>query len=232
MSEEKLDSLKRYFRDKALTQIDISKKLGVSKQYVNSLLSGSRPFGKKQAKKWEDAFGISCAWLLTGGGEMLITQKKDSAKLEGAASRAISENLISVRFFEITPTASFNDFYGSESEESASIQVVPRPDETLDDSYCVFEIHGDSMAPQIQNRARVLCREISPTKWHSLSSGIIVIAYGDRCVIKRIIDNRITDMNYIELASDNPEYTDTDKAQLADIRCVFRAVRVIDQLIN
>lgn len=65
------ESLKIYFKSVGKTQEDIATALGVSHPYVNALLNG-KPFGKKQAKKWESLFGISAHWLVTGAGDMLV----------------------------------------------------------------------------------------------------------------------------------------------------------------
>lgn len=67
--------LKKFFREKGITQEMISVKLGVDKALVNKLINGKKPFGKKTAKAWSDMFGISYSWLLTGEGEMLPKTK-------------------------------------------------------------------------------------------------------------------------------------------------------------
>lgn len=70
--KEFLERLKGFFKEKGLTQEQIASMLGVTQPYVNSLFTGKRGFGKQQAKKFEELFGISEAWLLTRNGEMVI----------------------------------------------------------------------------------------------------------------------------------------------------------------
>lgn len=70
--KEFLEQLKGFFKEKGLTQEQIASMLGVTQPYVNSLFTGKREFGKQQAKKFEELFGISEAWLLTRNGEMVI----------------------------------------------------------------------------------------------------------------------------------------------------------------
>ncbi len=70
--EEKSDKLKSFFKEKGLTQEQIAAKLGVSQAYINALLAGNKAFGKRQAQRFEELFGISQNWLLTGKGEMVI----------------------------------------------------------------------------------------------------------------------------------------------------------------
>ncbi|MDE6492164.1 MAG: hypothetical protein K2L37_03340, partial [Lactobacillus sp.] len=84
---------------------------------------------------------------------------------------------------------------------------------------------------QIHSNTRVLCREIPPTRWHNLSECVIVIAYSDKFVIKRLAANHLSSEDYIVLASDNPDYPKRDIVQLADIRAIFRAERIISSKI-
>lgn len=69
-SKKNGEILKAYFKSIGKTQEDIAAELGVTHPYVNALLNG-KPFGKKQAAKWEILFGISAYWLITGKGAML-----------------------------------------------------------------------------------------------------------------------------------------------------------------
>ena len=66
------EKLRQFFKDEGLTQEKIADILGVTQPYVNSLLSGKRAFGKNQAQRFEELFGISASWLLTGKGEMVL----------------------------------------------------------------------------------------------------------------------------------------------------------------
>ena len=71
MDGEKLSALGKFLRDTGHTQSSISAQLGVSQPYVNALLTGRKAFGKSQAKKWGDLYGLSPSWLLTGEGVMV-----------------------------------------------------------------------------------------------------------------------------------------------------------------
>ena len=70
--EDKQESLKSFFKERGLTQEKVADMLGVSQAYINALLTGSKQFGKKQARRFEELFGLSETWLLTGKGEMVI----------------------------------------------------------------------------------------------------------------------------------------------------------------
>ncbi len=63
--------LKLFFKKKGITQQQIADRLGVSQAYIYQLLCGRTAFGKGTASKFQDIYGLSAAWLLTGEGEML-----------------------------------------------------------------------------------------------------------------------------------------------------------------
>lgn len=64
------EKLRAYFEEKGITQEELAAQLGVSQPYVNALLNDKKSFGKKQAQKWNELFGLSVNWLLTGLGDM------------------------------------------------------------------------------------------------------------------------------------------------------------------
>lgn len=66
-----MSKLKQYFDSQGIRQVDICNILGKSKAQISNYLTGKVPFGKKAAKEWSNAFGLSESWLLTGEGEML-----------------------------------------------------------------------------------------------------------------------------------------------------------------
>lgn len=66
-----MNKLKQYFDSQGIKQVDICNILGKSKAQISNYLTGKVSFGKKAAKEWSNAFGLSESWLLTGEGEML-----------------------------------------------------------------------------------------------------------------------------------------------------------------
>lgn len=66
------NSLKSYFKAKRISQQRVAELLGCSQAQVNQYLNGKVNFGRQQAQKWQELFGINAAWLLTGEGSMLV----------------------------------------------------------------------------------------------------------------------------------------------------------------
>lgn len=229
---EQYEQLAVYFKNKGISQVSIAETLGVSKAYVNALLSGRQRFGKKQAQTWSDQFGLSKSWLLTGEGDMLKPKSEDLGTNVREIGRPFNastedEGVYEVRFFQVTPTATFQEFCEDDSKIPHLVPIIPPAGEIISEESCIFEIIGDSMLPQIPNHAKVLCREIPPTKWHNIFDGVIVIAYRDRFVIKRVIKNRLSAEDYLIIDSDNPDYKNEEIVSRADIRCIFEARQVL-----
>lgn len=72
LKAEQINELKEFFKTQGISQYEIAARLNITQPAVNALLNG-KPFGKKTAKIWEQEFGISSIWLLTGDGT--ITNK-------------------------------------------------------------------------------------------------------------------------------------------------------------
>lgn len=218
------DRLKTFIKSQGLKIRPFEISIGAANGYVSGMVNTIGPkFLNAILEKYPK---LNREWLLYGEGEMLKSNV-GNAELIGGASAAISEDTVAVRFFEVSPSATFQEFCAGTSEDATTVNIIPAANESLDDSYCVFEISGESMAPQIQPHARVLCQEVPPTRWHSISGGVIVIAYADRFVIKRVAANRLQTEDYIELSSDNPDYPQHEIVPLSDIRAIFRARRII-----
>ncbi|MCR4774574.1 MAG: helix-turn-helix domain-containing protein [Prevotella sp.] len=85
------EKLKEYFDNQGITQKDIAEKLHVSKAYINALFSSRTKFGKKQAEKWSNEFGLSASWLLTGSGRM-FADNSNIQIIEGNNNNTINGN--------------------------------------------------------------------------------------------------------------------------------------------
>lgn len=224
------ERLGAYLEYKGVNKSEFGRRIGVSSAFVSSIRKSIQP--DKIALIQKEFPDLDTLWLLTGEGEMLKSEDRKPeahAELIGRPYRVSmpEEGVRSVRFFAVTPTATFQEFCAGDSEAPDFMSLIAPPGEQIDESSCVFEIHGESMQPTIPDRARVLCREIPPTRWHNISVGVVVIAYGDRFVIKRVVENGLGSSDYIILASDNPEYPGTETVARADIRCIFQARQVL-----
>ncbi len=210
-------------------QQDFVERVGSDKATVSQIKNDKISIPNTLLAKIKSAFPfINADRLLTGEGDML-TPAEVSAQLIGSASSAMQENIVQVRFFDVNPTATFQELSDGFSRNSDSIGVVPVRGEHIDASYAVFEIHGDSMEPTIRSHARILCKEIPESRWQD-AEGVVVISYRDKVVIKRITRNNSYIDNSLTLISDNPDPRfGSEIVQLSDIHAIFKAKRKISE---
>lgn len=79
MNTEQIKKLREYFENQGITQSQIAHDLDSSIQYINNMLSGRREFGRNTSRRFEEAYGISAAWLMTGEGEMMVSDRYNNA---------------------------------------------------------------------------------------------------------------------------------------------------------
>lgn len=115
-----IKQLQDHFNKIGLTQIEIAEKLGVNKTYVNALLTERKRFGKKQAEIWENLFGISKSWLLTGEGEMLHGLSDSKFPLQSDRNE---ERLIP--FYDVETTGGYNGRVSSSDDGALAGYIQP-----------------------------------------------------------------------------------------------------------
>lgn len=149
MNESFVSNLRQYFENKGITQRSVAEVLGVSPAYINKLLSGKKAFGKKTAQQFQDLYGLSASWLLTGDGDMLKNDSNTSQPNKGA-------------FYLRTIK-----YYPNVDGAMGGVQFLDNPDETAIDmsipgyTDCKFAInaYGESMSPLIKSGQIVLLAE-------------------------------------------------------------------------
>lgn len=213
-----------YLKYRGIGQNKFERLAGLSNGYISNLKSSPSP--EKLTMIFKVSDDLNRDWLLYGEGNML-KDENDTAEIVGVASKVMSDNAVLVKFFDVNPSATFQELDESVSQGYDTLEVVPIHGERIDDTYVVFEIHGDSMAPTLLSHARILCKEIPEQRWQ-YAEGVVVISYRDKVVVKRIAVNDILGNSIITLKSDNPDYGSED-VQLSDIHCIYKAKRIISQ---
>lgn len=139
---------------------------------------------------------------------------------------------LAVKYVPVASTASFVESLTAGAEPSLeSFSIIPEPGEEdeLDNLY-VFDVRGESMTPTIPDGAKILTEKVRPSRWH-LVKGVAVVVFRDQVAVKRIARNRLDLDNYIVLESDNPDHGSLT-VQLADIRGIFSAIRIVSAPIH
>lgn len=169
---------------------------------------------------------LNLSWLITGEGSML----KGAPPTISPVASYIRENLVNVPYVPAVAKASFVESLYDTTYEMDSYGIMPEDGEDLmSGDYIVYQINGDSMAPNIPNASKVLAKKIPEEKWE-MASGVIIIVYGKTLTIKRILKNGLFDGNYLTLKADNPEYGQF-QVERKEIRGIWKAIRIVSKKI-
>jgi phage repressor protein C with HTH and peptisase S24 domain len=229
MGDKKFSALAEYFKSKGVTQLAIAEKLGVSKAYVNALMTGKKAFGKSQAAKWSSEFGISASWLLTGDGDMFTTSSSDE---QSEVKREEEEYELLPRITEDRGRPYYDvDFlggYGEFVDDPASAPVAYMIDYPPYNKEGVFymNVRGDSMAPEINSGDLVALRPIEA--WYDfllLGKVYAIVTLSGQRTIKRL--RRGSDSEHYTLEPINPAYESQEipKTQIERVFEVLGGIR-------
>lgn len=154
--------LQKHFEDIGLSQVAIAERLGVTKAYVNALLSGRQSFGKKQAQIWSEQFGLSRSWLLTGEGKMLKPdglEKESQEEQDEASDMEVSKGFI----VPLVPMAAMGGELVGFEEDGVRDEDCEKVISPVSGASFAVPIYGDSMEPEYPNGSRVFVKQINPS---------------------------------------------------------------------
>ncbi len=218
MSENIGARLLEYFDQKGVSQVDIAAQLGVSKAYINSLFTGRRPFGKKQAELWAEKFGFSKAWLLTGNGEML----KDGAGVPVAGETYREDDVPECYMTYLVPMAAMGGSLVGFEEAGVRREDCERVVTPIADIDWAVPVCGDSMEPEYPNGSRVLVKQINPSDF--IAWGNVFVLDTTNGIIIKVVKQSDRE-GYVRCVSLNPSgrYQPFD-VPMRSIRAMYRVI--------
>ena len=117
------DRIKEVRKMLKLTQKELADKLNIKDFHIRDIEAGKRKLDPRLAEKFEEIFGISGWWLLTGKGNMIINNNLNSIQIIGDNNNLIGNG-------NITITIKKDDISGEESEIKllcSLIKFAPKP---------------------------------------------------------------------------------------------------------
>ena len=143
-------SLKSHLNQLGYNQDQLSKMLDVSQPYLSALLSGKKAFGKGTAEKWQQMFGFSSGWLLTGEGSMLVNNTANNLvntsnpSAPAVSSSAIEEETKRVPLIPFEARGGQLDGFARNGVTLAQCETVPTP---FKGAQFAISVRGQSMSP-------------------------------------------------------------------------------------
>lgn len=217
------EQLQKHFEGAGLSQVAIAEELGVTKAYVNALLSGRQRFGKKQAQIWSEKFGLSKSWLLTGEGEMLKPNGIDSEILDDRKKDFSDYGLVPL--VNIDSVGGIHSDNAIATDEQYVMKLIPFSEARPDDR-AIFQ-SGNSMYPIIPSGSVLLIREVIDWKEYFGYGSIYVLWLRDgRRITKEVRRYDPDPKNYVMCVSFNPDVADEELPR-SMIRGVWKVVKYV-----
>lgn len=207
--------LRQYFENQGITQKQIAEDLGVDKAYVNKLLNGDKPFGKKTAAKWSDLYGLSTSWLLTGEGDMLLPEVN---KLSHPKATEKNEEVGEVTLYDVEAAANLKTLLADKTQNIlGKIQIpnIPKCDGAV-------YVRGDSMYPLLKTGDIVAYKEIPLDIQHIIWGEMYLISIdldGDEYLSVKYLKHSDKGEDWIKLVSYYPHHEPKD-FPLSSVRAI------------
>jgi len=75
--------IRKFYRNKGLTQKDFAKKIGYSRSYISEIVTGNRVISEDLKISFSNNFGLEIEDLLKTGKKSRINNSKEGKKMEG-----------------------------------------------------------------------------------------------------------------------------------------------------
>lgn len=243
-----MSKLKQYFDSQGIRQVDICNILGKSKAQISNYLTGKVPFGKKAAKEWSNAFGLSESWLLTGEGEMLrenapqptVQQNNHhspGARMEnnyymrgGAEGGNIAAQNLEVKSASedarpIIPSYMYNmpdyDIYANIKNGAANMEIFS-VEGFMKQIDIIYRVQDNSMTPSFTSGDLIGIRRLPETE-HIVNGDYYVIDTKPHGVRLRILIENADSYTLRTTAANRDRYTDFNVAK-SEIISIFAVV--------
>lgn len=200
----------------------VCKELGIRPQYLSDLRSGkSKNPNSDFVLKLIEAFNLNSNWLLTGEGEMFITDVAESAPLQITPQEG--QEAAGIPFYDIDVMAHIAESLDLKEETPAGVLSIPG----FKDCIACFPVYGSSMEPKISN-GDVIAVSQAVTCDQILWGEIYLVITNAWRVVKTVHPGKTKE--YIILRSINPAYAGDTNVKKEDLRALYLVRGVVSRL--
>lgn len=200
----------------------VCKELGIRPQYLSDLRSGkSKNPNSDFVLKLIEAFNLNSNWLLTGEGEMFITDVAEASPRQ--IIPAEGEETACIPFYDIDVMAHIAESLDLKEETPAGVLSIPG----FKDCIACFPVYGSSMEPKISN-GDVIAVSQAVTCDQILWGEIYLVITNAWRVVKTVHPGKTEE--YIILRSINPAYAGDTNLKKKDLRALYLVRGVVSRL--
>lgn len=200
----------------------VCKELGIRPQYLSDLRSGkSKNPNSDFVLKLIEAFNLNSNWLLTGEGEMFITDVAEASPRQIIPSEG--EETACIPFYDIDVMAHIAESLDLKEETPAGMLSIPG----FKDCIACFPVYGSSMEPKISN-GDVIAVSQAVTCDQILWGEIYLVITDAWRVVKTVHPGKTEE--YIILRSINPAYAGDTNLKKKDLRALYLVRGVVSRL--
>jgi transcriptional regulator with XRE-family HTH domain len=214
-----------------LTQSQFGKKIGVTAAAISEYETGKSMPSHDKLRIIARELNISIDSLL--GGDSKSAHNEPSGEITIGNIRSIQanigEHIHALPLISIKAQASIieRNLEGNQLRFIEDTYPVYLPEGVDQNTHYVFEIEGDSMEPDIKNRAKVLAVAVKPENIKYESGAVYAVLFANRFVVKRIKTNDLAHSGILVLHSDNERYGKIT-VNADDIRWMWKVIRIVD----
>ena len=201
---------------------EFAEKLGFAYANLARYLSGQlkTTIDAENYRKFAES-GINIDWLLTGEGEMFISDVAESAPLQ--IIPAEGEETACIPFYDIDVMVHIAESLDLKEETPAGVLSIPG----FKDCIACFPVYGSSMEPKISN-GDVIAVSQAVTCDQILWGEIYLVITNAWRVVKTVHPGKTEE--YIILRSINPAYAGDTNVKKEDLRALYLVRGVVSRL--
>jgi len=204
--ERAIDRLDKYLKIKGLNDRQVTLALGLSQGLIGKSRGEGRDLSKNTLNKLLSFYtDLNRVWLLTGEGEMLITDNAPPEEESAEHSQLIPAP--PGKGIPLIPLPAMAGFLKGEADidrNDMEWYYVP----AFSDCTFLIRVKGDSMTPRYLSGDIVACREVHDTGTFFQWGKAYVLDTDQGVVLKRVRRSELPD--HILCVSDNPDYEPFD----------------------
>ncbi len=199
MDERLLEALRCLIVDgRVKNERQFALELGLNPSTVYKVRQGIQSFPGEVAFEMASRWGVSREYVRYGTGGVYGI---------GGAAPVPSPSYTLLPLVNVTARATFVSGFATGNPLDKLEQVPILLDASLGaiTDAVLIEVEGDSMAPTLLPRDRLVVTPVDIGDWAHQSGGVYVIVFRDQIAVKRISVNHLADTGFLHLTSDNPK---------------------------